>query len=129
MYIKQKKIIEAYNATERLADIKTLPVKTMWELYDLRRKLTPHKEFQDDRECALREKYMPYADSDGVITGMAYIEFMREREELNDLEIDVSDIQRISLPLTDGLGLTVHDIEALEPFVDFLRDDVCKTAP
>ena len=127
--MKQHKIIEAYNATERLADSTTLPVKTMWELYDLRRKLTPHKEFQADREQALRQKYMPYANSEGVINGTPYIEFMQECGELDNLEIDVADIQRISLPLTDGLGLTVHDIEALEPFVDFLRDDVCKTAP
>lgn len=127
--MKQIKIMEAYHATERLADNAFLPMKTLWDIYNLRKKLAPHKEFQDSRERAFIDKYSPFANQDGVVAGSKYVEYQRERDELDNLDIDVSDIQRIEIMVTENLGLTVRDIEALEPFVDFVQADVCKTAP
>lgn len=127
MVIKQSKLIMAYKATEKLADKPALDEQALWALYGIRRKLRPNAEYQSERENAIRQKYVPYANENGEISGQRYSEFLDELNAVGELDVDLGEITKIDIPFSKELGLTLHDIEALEDFVNFRFDFVCKT--
>jgi len=81
--------------------------------------LSPHWEFQIEREEALRNKYSKFANEEGKISGQPYLDYVKEFEELMNLEKDLGDIQKVKLKLQDGMGITIQMMEALEDFVVF----------
>lgn len=127
MVMKQMKIMKAYQATEKIADKASLDEKTFWDLYRLRQTLRKNREYQEERESQIRKKYLPYADENGVIRGEMYSKYLDEMRALGELEVDLGEITRIDIPFSKDLGLSVHDAEALEEFVNFSQDFVCKT--
>ena len=114
--MKQSKIIQAYKATEELANITSFTTKDQWQIYTLRKALRPHVEFQQEREKALAEKYAKYADDKGVISGQRYIDYTKELAELGQMDVEL-DVNPIKLTLAEGV--TFKTIEALEGFVEF----------
>lgn len=117
MTIKQSKLVNAYNATEKLADDSTLSRQDKWKVFNLRKKLSPNMEFQTESEDKLKEKYAPFANENGVITGQTYQDYTKELNEIGKVEVDVGEIEKIKLPLTDST--TVRIMEALEDFIAF----------
>ena len=117
--MKQYKIIQAYRATEELSKNNNHSTEVLWVFYNLRKRLLPHCEFQEEREKALKEKYSEYADEEGKIKGEPYKNYIKEFEELLNLEKDLGDIKKINLKLQDGMGITIQMMEALEDFVNF----------
>ena len=114
--MKQSRIIELYKATEKLAKIEGFTPNDQWKIYTLRKNFRPHVEFQQERERALVEKYTPFADDNGVIKGEPYLNYLKEKAELNDLDVEFN-CEKIVLPLLKGL--TFQDIEELEDIVEF----------
>ena len=114
--MKQINIVQAYNDLKQLANVEGYQEKEQWKLYQLRKKLKPHIDFQQERERIIYDKYREYADQDGMIKGQKYIDLMQEKEDLNNMEIDLS-VEKISLPLVKGINFIT--IEALEDFIDF----------
>ena len=115
--MKQYEIISVYNATEELADNKNLTSKEQWALYNLRKDLRSHVEFQKEREQVITGKYAKFADENGKIYGENYQNYLKELEELNDMDIEW-DKEKIKLPLVDGINFKT--IEALEDFIEFI---------
>ena len=118
--MKQIKIIQAYKATEDLANITGFTIKDQWQIYTLRKALRPHVEFQQERENALATKYASFADDKGVITGQHYIDYMKDMAELNQMDIK---FENEPIKLTLAEGVTFKTIEALEGFVEFEQSE------
>ena len=112
--MKQVNVVKGYYDLELLKD-KNFNAKDQWNIYNLRKTLLPHVEFQQEQEQKIAEKYQPKADKDGIIYGEDYISFIREKEDLDNIEIE--NIEKISLPLIDGIDFTI--IEKLDNFVEF----------
>lgn len=118
MKIKQAQIISAYNAAEKISETARLSDSSLWELYHLRKVLREHSEFQTERENALRQKYTKFANEDGMISGDPYKAYLKELSELAGLEKEI-DIGKFNIHVTEGM--TIAQMEALEPFVEFAK--------
>lgn len=114
--MKQSTIIKAYSAAESIAENAKLNDINLWRLYKLRKALLPHHEFEMEREAAIRQKYVPLADDDGMISGETYKAFLKELNDLGDIEKEV-EIERFKIPVAEGM--TIAQMEALDPFVEF----------
>ena len=114
--MKQINIINAYNALESLSDIKDFHAKEQWALYSLRKELRSFVDFYKERMNVLTNKYKEFADDQGVITGQPYIDYMNEKDELDNMEIE-QEINKIQLPIVDGI--TFLTIESLDDFITF----------
>jgi hypothetical protein len=114
--MKQFDIIKAYKTLETLADNKNFNGKEQWDLYNLRKELRSHAEFQEEREKALYDKYISFADDKGQISGKPYADYLKDLEELNSMEIEL-DIDKLSIRFVDGMSF--KDAEPLEDFIEF----------
>lgn len=116
MKVKQSEIIKAYNAASAISESAKLKDIDLWRLFNLRKTLLPHFEFQQEREDAIRQKYVPLADENGMLTGDAYKDFLGNMKEVGELEQEIN-IMRFKIPTAEGM--TVPQMEALDPFVEF----------
>jgi len=117
--MKQHQITKAYKDSEQLADIKDFHAKEHKLIFDLRKKLYPHVEFQAEREEAIRAKYLPFVNKEGVLEGDKYQEYLTDVFDLNNMEVDET-IEKIKLPLVDGI--TFKLMEDLEDFIEFVKE-------
>lgn len=120
MIIKQYKIIQAYKATETIKSNEHLSKEILWELFQLRKAFSSHVEFQQEQEQSLQQKYTPYADENGNISGKPYQDYLKEIEEIGMLDKEL-EYEPIDLPVIEGL--TLESMEALEPFVNFKKPE------
>ena len=120
--MKQFKIVKAYQATENMSKCEKLDAETLWSIYQLRKKLYPHVEFQAEREDALREKYAEFADEDGVIKGEPYTNYVKDLSEIATMDKEVNIPDKITIKLQDEMGITVQMMEALDEFVNFVKE-------
>lgn len=118
--MKQSDIIKAYKATETLAEIKNLPTDTFWNIFELRRALKPHVDFQEEREIAINEKYVPFADENGTITGQHYLDYLKDLNELANFEKDIS-FDKFDFTYTEDMGINIHLVENLAEFINFKK--------
>lgn len=114
--MKQYKIVNAYKQMELLADIKDLSEKEQWDLYQLRKTLKSHYEFQGEREQAIREKFNDFADDNGDIHDQHAKDFLNDLSELNNMEIDIKFIKP-QIRLVKGISFKTA--EELEDFIEF----------
>ena len=117
--MKQYKLIRAYKATEELSRNDKLSANTLWSLYNLRKMLAPHWEFQNEREESLRNKYAEFADEQGRLVGEHYNNFIKDLAEIAEMDKDIGDFEKVKITLQDNLGLTIEKMEALDEFVEF----------
>jgi hypothetical protein len=117
--MKQIDIIKAYNDLETLSTIKDYHAKEQWALYSLRKELRSFIDFYKEQIDALGEKYKEFVDSEGILSGDPYLDYMKEKNELDNLEIE-QEIHKISLPIVDGI--TFLTIESLEDFINFTHE-------
>ena len=114
--MKQINIIQAYNNLEGLLDIKYYHSKEQWALYNLRKELRSSVEFYEEQTEKIKNKYLEFADEKGILSGTHYQDYLRETEELNNLEIEPT-FEKITLPFVDGI--TFKTAESLEEFIEF----------
>ena len=84
---------------------KNLPLRTSYKLSKMVRRVNEELDFFRAKEAELREKH-------------EYKIPAKEYEELLNLEIDWTE-DKIEIPLDDHIILSVADIEALTPYVEF----------
>ena len=116
--MKQINIINAYKALESLSTIKDYHAKEQWALYSLRKELRSFIDFYEERIKALANKYSEFADEKGMLYDQHYTDYINEKTELDNLEIEQT-INKIKLPIVDGI--TFLTIESLEGFIDFIE--------
>lgn len=113
--MKYSTILDVYKATEALAD-KPFTNQQQWDIYKFRKALREHKDFYEEREKAINEKYLPYADEKGILSGEKYLEYMKEKSELNNLDAEFT-YDKFTLPIVDGINFKI--IEPLEDYIEF----------
>ena len=116
--MKQINAVNAYNTLESLSTIKDYHAKEQWAIYSLRKELRSVVDFYNERIDVLGEKYKEFADKEGVLSGQYYLDYMKEKNELENLEVE-EEINEIKLPIVDGI--TFLTIESLEGFVNFMK--------
>ena len=116
--MKQSKIINSYKIMETLANIQDLSQDEQWAIYQLRKMLRSHFEFQIEREEAIREKYVPLADKDGNLSAEDAKEYFKEMEDLGNLEIEMPEVIKPKIRLVKGISFLTA--EQLEDFIDFI---------
>ena len=114
--MKQINIVKAYKNLEQLSNIKDYHNKEQWALYKLRKELRSFVDFYEERINALTDKYKEYADEKGILYGQYYLDYIKEKEELDNLGVE-QEIPKIELPIVDGI--TFLTIESLEDFITF----------
>jgi len=112
-------INEVYNVTEKLSENKELSDSVLWCLYKLRKDLRIHIDFYKEREQDIKNKYMSYVDENGQIHGETMSQYLNEIKELNNMDKDVSNISKYTINIKDIHGITIHDMESLESFIEF----------
>lgn len=127
MKILQHKIVQAFKASEKVIDNENLPNDVLWKIYKIRHIMMPSIEFQDVRENAIRNKYAAYLNNKGELAGALYNEYLNELRELGNMEVDVELERRVRIEYKPEYGFTIREIEALEDFIDFDLERVCKS--
>lgn len=117
--MKQIKILQAYMATEQLANNNDIPNDIQWDIYQLRKMLYPHVEFYEDRANAIREKYREFASEDGTLTGDKADKFKNEIKELEDMDKEIDTSNKFIIRVNKGTGITALIMEALDEFITF----------
>lgn len=115
--MKLNKIIKAYKEMEKLASNKGLTDQTQWDIYQLRKALRSHYEFQQERENALVEKYREFADENGNITGKPYLNYLKELKDLMEMDVEVD---AYVIPTVPNVGIDFLVMEQLEDFINFV---------
>lgn len=115
--MKQFEIINIYKTLETLADNTNLSKKDQWALYGLRKFLRPHAEFQDEQEEKIREKYREFANAEGILPEDKSQEFIKDLTELNMIEKDLEEFEKIKIPIVEGINFKI--MEPLEDFIEF----------
>ena len=115
--MKQFKIIEAYNSLPEFSDVKGLTKRDQWELYKLKGLLKPHFDFQVEQEENIKSKYRAYADNEGNLTGEKMNQFVKELDEITNMDVDIS-FEKPQIKITDGMTLKI--MAPLEDFIEFL---------
>lgn len=118
--MKLRDIINAFKTTEQLAEIKGLTNNDQWEVYKVRKNLRTHIDFMNERLSALQAKYREFADENGVLNGDKAIEYNKELEELNNMEIDMNDYDIPVVHMAEGITFKI--MEPLENIIEFTPD-------
>ena len=125
--MKQVKIVKAYEITNILANSHELTKDQQWDIFCLRKILRPHAEFQEEQKAVIDEKYLQQADENGRVFGKVALEYNRELRELDNMEKDLGEILKIRIPMIDGINSA--EMEAVEDFIEFYRDEPEGNAP
>lgn len=116
--MKQKQIIEAYKTIQKY-EKEQMPLNVSYKFFKIKKLLSEQWEFQLEKEQEIFDRYKPEF-KDNVFTFVDEEEknkFAKEIKELSELEIDL-DFDKIKIDFQD-LKLSVDDVEALDPFVNF----------
>lgn len=118
--MKQGEIIKAYKALNNLA-AQPLPIKEAYTLHKLRAALRPTWDFQQQEEEKEIRRLEPRFEQNGDLLFKSPDDAAAFREKLKALEENEVDMEckPVNVRMTEGVALTVNDIEALEGFVDF----------
>lgn len=116
--MKQSKIINSYKVMESLADIQDLSEQEQWAIYQLRKMLRSHFEFQLEREEALREKYREFADEAGHLKGEKADEYINSLNDIGNMDIELKEFEKPKIRLVKGI--TFMTAESLEDFIEFI---------
>lgn len=115
--MKQYQIINAYNTLEKLSENENLTDFDQWRIYKLRKTLRSHAEFQQERETALREKYIPYANEDGNLDNEKSQEYIKEIQQLSQIDVELDPFDKPQIKIVKGI--TCKIMEQLEDFIEF----------
>ena len=120
--MKQGKIKTAYEITESLSD-SNLSDSVLWALYKTRKALFPHYDFQLSRQREIFKKYEGQVDGSQLHFKDAETaqKFADEANALGDMEVELENYTKPVISLKDFPGITIHQIEALEDFIEFTQ--------
>lgn len=123
--MKQSNIIRAYRTITNLSEQK-LPLAVSHKLWTVMRTLTPHIEFQREKEQEVIGKYKYDVAPDGTVKFESQEaeeafkqEYAKTVDEIANLEVDLDGYKKVILHFDDKIDLSVDDVEALSDFVEF----------
>ena len=116
----QSQIILAYKSLAKLSR-QDIPIRGACRLHRLSQALKPVWDFQAQEEGKLIEKLNPTL-TDGAVTFKSEQdaqEYASRLKELAEMEVDDIVYTPVTMPIPDGVAMSVRDIEALDGFVEF----------
>ena len=116
--MKQIEIINAFMNMEQLAENKEFSEMEQWKIYQARKALRSHVEFYNERRNAILAGYQDKANEDGKLIGDDAKQYLKECEELDNLEIDMSEYKKPSIRMVKGISFKI--VEQLEDFIEFM---------
>lgn len=126
--MKQIDIVKAYHVLEKYAQIQ-LPLKVSYAFYKVKTIIKDQVEFQNNKEREIFEKYKPKTNDDGSFkfeSAEQAEEFAREFDskitEVTEMDVDLGEFKKPRIPIDQLVDVSVEDIEALEPFIEFIEE-------
>ena len=111
-----------YTVTEKLSEKDQFSDSVLWCLFKLRKDLREHVEFYNERLKSIQDKYVSYADENGQIHGEVMDKYINDVKELGLMDKDISNVAKYDISIKEFKGITVHDMESLEPFINFTNE-------
>ncbi len=123
--MKHSDVIKAYMVLSNISSDE-MPLSISYKLFKVKKMLQPQWDFQKERIDSVMKKYEPVRQMDGSIKfrnrkdgEKCANELNKMMEEIDEMEIDFADIKRPSICLDTDINLSIADIDALSPFVEF----------
>lgn len=125
MVTTQKNIVKAYKAVDKISSI-CLDLKLAYKFFRLKQILKKQYEFQTEREMSFVREFEGEVLAGGKVqckTTEDARALSGKIEELENMEVDLGDFDKVQLPLNSELNLSMNDLEALDPFIEFIAVD------
>ena len=122
--MKQIKIAQAYDVTNRLSKDNNLTIAGKWGLYKLRKDLLSHYEFYIEESRNLFNTYKTTTTDTGSIKfeSPEYAdEYLAQQANIDNFDVDVS-FEKQQLKLSDIPNISIQQIELLDDFIEFLPE-------
>lgn len=103
--------------TLRKISAQNLPVKVLYSVYCLIRKLNENLEFYYTERNEICRKYAEEKDGRFVPKPEHKGEFEKQMLELLNLEVETGDIKPVRIPADNTLRLSCDDLAAIEEFI------------
>ncbi len=126
--MKQIDIVKAFHVLEKYAQTQ-LPLKVSYAFYKVKTIIKDQVEFQNNKEREIFEKYKPKTNDDGSFkfeSAEQAEEFAKEFDskitEVTEMDVDLGEFKKPRIPIDQLVDVSVEDIEALEPFIEFIEE-------
>lgn len=122
MKIKQIEFVKAYTALKNLQDLELrIPSNIALKLFQVKKLCEKQYEFQTEQQLNILKQCGATPKKDGswfIEDADKRIECITKLKELDELDIDV-DYTSKDIVLDGSYDLSINDIEALSPFINF----------
>lgn len=123
--MKQKDIIKAFHALQKYEE-KDLPIRISYSLFKVKKLIEDQVEFQLNAEQEIFQKYKPTSNEDGSLKFESEEqarefaqEFSNKIDEIGEIEVELDLKNKPKISLDQIVDMSIEDIEALEPFIEF----------
>ena len=128
--MKQKQIVDAFKALNRLGQ-QEVRWDSQLKIYNLQQELAPAYQFHQESEEKILSRF-PYKTATNEKNGYTTFSYEKIEDaeearklftELNEMDNPI-EFTRITITGEDGFRVTLDDLKALHPFVDFKLKNV-----
>ena len=125
--MKHSDVIKAYMVLNKMSSDE-IPLSISYKLFKVKKMLQPQWDFQNERIDSVMKKYNPARQMDGSLKfknkkdgEKCADELNKMMEEIAGMEIDFADIKKPLIHLDTDISLSIADIDALSPFIEFIE--------
>lgn len=125
--MKQKNIIMAYKAINNFnqneKNKKNASVRITHDLFIIKKLLDPHWQYQVEREQELAAETEAEMQKNGFLKFPSAEKeklFFDKLTEISELDVDLGDFAKVRINLSEDIVIPMEDMEALEPFAEFV---------
>lgn len=125
--MKHSEVINAYIVLERLSSGE-MPLSVSYKLFKTKKLLQPQWDFQKERIDTIMNRYAPQKLMDGSVKFRNKKEGEKCASELNEMineignmDVEFADLKKPTISLNTDINLSIDDIDALSPFIDFIE--------
>jgi hypothetical protein len=120
--MKLYKIVNANQFIDSLSDNDKLSYSVLWDLFQLKKKISPYVEFFNQQMEKVKAEYAPQADENGQIKGEVLQNYIEKINEIGELDKPFEDYEKCTIKLKEISGITLKTMIALEDFINFEKE-------
>ena len=121
MKLKQRQAVSAFTSLVTIAR-KPMPSFAAYKLFRLKKKLKDVIDFQTEQEQKIVDELGGTVAENGTVLfddKSKYPEFAAKQKELDEMECEIEGDDKIIMVMKELPEMSIADIEALEPFIDW----------